>query len=72
MWYCRIEEVDEQGNVIQGPTQLYGTHTDILNSDHGGEHENFLVNDVKPKMLKHYEDWSTDHTKGKALEGKSL
>lgn len=71
-WWCRIEEVDENGNVMQGPIQAHGTDTPALNRFHKGDHRNFLLNEVKPKMMKHYEDWIQDHADAEQLKGVSL
>lgn len=71
-WYCRIEEVDENGNVMQGPVQQHGIDTPALNRHHKGKHINFLLNQVKPAMLKHYEDHRHDHTDASQLKGQSL
>ena len=70
-WHCRIEEVDEDGNVMHGPVQLHGTDTTHLNRYHDGQHINFLLN-VKKKMLEHFDDHKHDHSDAVELEGKSL
>lgn len=71
-WHCRIEEVDEQGNIMQGPVILHGIDTTSLNRRHKGSHEVFLMEKVKPEMLRHYQDFKQDHSEGKKLEGKRL
>lgn len=71
-WHCRIEEVDQNGNVMHGPVGLYGGDTPFLKRLHGGKHINLLMNHVKPAMLAGYEDFIHNHDEGKELEGKSL
>lgn len=71
-WHCRIEEVDELGNVMHGPAQLHGVDTPHLNRYHDGEHLNFLLDNVKPKMMAHYDAFKHDHSDAIDLEGKSL
>lgn len=71
-WHCRVEEVDTNGNVMHGPVQLYGVDTPHLNRHHDGKHINFLLNHVKPRMMKHFEDHTHDHSDALGLEGQSL
>ena len=71
-WHCRAEEVDEHGNIMQGPVTLHGIDVLSLNMRHRGSHEHFLINHVKPKVLRHYEDYKQDHHEAKQLEGKRL
>lgn len=71
-FHCRIEDVDDSGNVMQGPIVIHGIDTPTLNAKHGGKHRNFLLNEVKPLRLKHYEDWIQDGEEAKELEGQSL
>ena len=71
-WHCRIEEVDAQGNTMQGPPTLYGLTLDQLNSDYGGLHETFLTTYVKPLMLAQYDALAAAHEDAQPLIGTSL
>ena len=71
-WHCRVEEVDAQGNVQQGPIKLWGGDSEMLVSKHSGSHQDFLVNYVKPLALTHYAAWTASHSEAKSLEGSSL
>jgi hypothetical protein len=71
-WHCRIEVVDDQGNVMQGPPVLHGTDYPDFRDQYGGSHERFLVEYVKPKMLAHHEAITASHDEAKELQGKSL
>lgn len=71
-WYCRIEEVDTDGNVMQGPPALYGLTLDGLTADYGGLHERFLSEYVKPLMLAQYVSLTAAHEDALPLIGESL
>ncbi len=71
-WYCRIEEVGADGNVMQGPPVQWGLTLDVLTKDYGGLHENFLAQTVKPAMLTQYDALAAAHEDAQPLIGSSL
>lgn len=71
-WSCRIEEVNADGNVMQGPPVLYGLTLDGLTADYGGLHERFLTEYVKPLMLAQYNALTAAHEDAMPLIGTSL
>jgi hypothetical protein len=71
-WHCRVEVVDEQGDVMTGPPTIYGVSLQVLKDTHGGLHENFLRDVVKPLMLQEHEARTMSHAEADSLVGKSL
>lgn len=71
-WHVRVETVDEQGNVMHGPPTIFGVSLQTLNDTHGGLHENFLRDAVKPQMLRQHEALNASHAEADGLVGKSL
>lgn len=71
-WHVRVEVVDENGNVMNGPPGLWGVSVEVLKSTHGGSHEIFLAEHVKPQMFKQHEDLQHGHAEAMALKGKML
>lgn len=67
-----IVDNDGQGNIVTGPTFLHGIDHAALQNAHDGDYEKWLSEEIKPKLLKHYEGLGHQSEQAEGLSGKHL
>ncbi len=69
---CAVEE-DNQGNEIgRGPIELRSIDAQALQNAHGGDYQRFLLEAVKPDLVRRYVEKKTADSHGDSLVGKKL